>query len=123
MRSKLAILGILAVPFLAVPATAQLAPGGQPLPPRMDALQEEGQTADALRGLDVYSADGQLIGQVVDVIVDPSGNAEAVHIDVGEPLGIGERKVQIGSELYVVAEDRIVLALTSAQTQALPPVE
>ena len=46
-------------------------------------------------GLDVYGSEGQKIGDINEVLIDKSGNAQAVVIGVGGFLGIGEKNVAV----------------------------
>lgn len=46
-------------------------------------------------GLDVYGSEGQKVGDINEVLVDGTGNAQAVVIGVGGFLGIGEKNVAV----------------------------
>jgi sporulation protein YlmC with PRC-barrel domain len=46
-------------------------------------------------GLNVYGADNQKIGDVNEILIDVSGNAQAAVIGVGGFLGIGEKNVAV----------------------------
>lgn len=51
--------------------------------------------ASKLVGVDVYGSDNAKIGDVSEVLIDGSGNAQAVVIGVGGFLGIGEKSVAV----------------------------
>jgi hypothetical protein len=51
--------------------------------------------ASRLIGINVYGADNERIGDINEVLVDRSGNADAVVIGVGGFLGIGEKNVAL----------------------------
>jgi hypothetical protein len=73
-----------------------------------------------LRGMPVYSSDGQNLGQVVDVIRGPDGKVQSVQIDVGRFLGIGDRVVTIDRGALEELADRINLRLTGDAVRSLP---
>ena len=51
--------------------------------------------ASKLVGVDIYGTDNAKIGDVSEVLLDASGNAQAVVIGVGGFLGIGEKNVAV----------------------------
>jgi hypothetical protein len=51
--------------------------------------------ASRLIGVDVYGSDNEKIGDINEVLVDRSGNADAVVLGVGGFLGIGEKNVAL----------------------------
>jgi sporulation protein YlmC with PRC-barrel domain len=46
-------------------------------------------------GIDVYGSDNQKIGDINEILIDPTGNAKGVVIGVGGFLGIGEKNVAV----------------------------
>lgn len=52
-------------------------------------------TAENVEGADIYSADGQNIGQVNDLVLTEGGQIEEVIVGVGGFLGIGERNIAL----------------------------
>jgi hypothetical protein len=84
--------------------------------------------ASAARGIlgrAVQGADGNDMGRIVDVIVDPAGQVRAAVIDFGGFLGVGSRKIAVDwNALYfgraVKHGDDVNLELTRDQLKAAP---
>jgi hypothetical protein len=65
-------------------------------------------------GVNIFSADGMMLGQVTGLRRRPDGSLEAIEADLGSPLGLGATSVLIspsdlrwkgdGIELQMVAE-------------------
>jgi predicted outer membrane protein len=65
-------------------------------------------SADALIGITVYGADNENIGEISDVILSndsADGTIDAVIIDVGGFLGIGEKPVAMGFDALEIRAD------------------
>jgi hypothetical protein len=60
---------------------------------------------DELTGANVYGADGEIIGNVGDVVLGADGMAEYALVDIGGFLGIGTREVAIGFDEMTVLQD------------------
>ncbi|TPM37755.1 PRC-barrel domain-containing protein [Mesorhizobium sp. B2-3-4] len=54
--------------------------------------------ADDLKGTTVYGANDAMVGEIGDVVLAPDKKADAVIIDVGGFLGIGEKEVAVGMD-------------------------
>lgn len=54
--------------------------------------------AEELMGTTVYGADDTNIGEIGDILMTADGKIDAYVIDVGGFLGIGEKKVAVGSD-------------------------
>ncbi|WP_035692384.1 PRC-barrel domain-containing protein [Azospirillum halopraeferens] len=69
-------------------------------------------SADQMLGANVVGADGEDLGEVEDVILDASGNAQQLVISSGGFLGIGERQVAVdySSATWDAAEERVMLS-------------
>lgn len=52
--------------------------------------------ADKLEGKDVYGANNEKIGEIEDFVLGSDGTVQAVVIEVGGFLGIGEKDVLVG---------------------------
>jgi hypothetical protein len=63
-------------------------------------------TAKDLDNVVVYSGDNQNVGEISDVVVDKSGKVDAVIVDVGGFLGIGEKPVAIGFNGLDIRKDQ-----------------
>ncbi|MEQ8696847.1 MAG: PRC-barrel domain-containing protein [Bauldia litoralis] len=73
----------------------------------------------------VYSSDGENVGEISDVLLAEGGEIEAVVIDVGGFLGIGEKPVAIGFDDLAVTMDQnenllLKTAFTRDQLDAAP---
>src|SRR5262245_10925998 len=77
----------------------------------------------SLRGMPAYSADGRDLGKVVDVVRAPDGKVQAVRIEVGRFLGIGDRIVTIDRSRFEELADRIRLRINSDAVRALPDAQ
>lgn len=81
--------------------------------------------ADDLDGKDIYGANNEKIGEIEDFILQPNGSVEAVVVEVGGFLGVGEKDVLVnwsslqitmdGSKLRVSAPGLTRDVLTNAQ--------
>lgn len=54
--------------------------------------------AEELMGTTVYGADDSNIGEIGDILMTADGKIDAYVIDVGGFLGVGEKKVAVGSD-------------------------
>ena len=61
-------------------------------------VDEAAISADQLVGTTVYGANDENIGEIGDVILSQDGNVDAVIIDVGGFLGMGEKPVAVSME-------------------------
>jgi sporulation protein YlmC with PRC-barrel domain len=103
---------LVATAFVAAPALAQTSPAPSPSPPAsqpqasasvagaqsgqfMTQLQQNQWRASKLIGVDIYGQNNEKIGDVNEVLIDRSGNADAVVVGVGGFLGIGEKDVAL----------------------------
>jgi len=86
---------------LVIPAVLATAVASAATPPAKPAKADDAFTqlsegkVVALLGLPARGIDGQEIGRIVDVLVDGAGKPQAVVIDVGGFLGMGNRKVAV----------------------------
>jgi sporulation protein YlmC with PRC-barrel domain len=82
-------------------------------------------SANDLVNTTVYSADNQNVGEVGDVILKADGTIDAIVIDVGGFLGIGEKPVAIGFEGLTIRRDQsnnlyVYTSFTKDQLDAAP---
>lgn len=95
-------------------------PAGKETP----AVVVDGDSADALLGKAVESANGDDMGRVVDVIIDRAGMIRAAVIDFGGFLGVGTRKIAIDWRVLNFAKTRdmksIVADLSQDQLRTAP---
>ncbi|CAN5342048.1 hypothetical protein BH10PSE9_BH10PSE9_00270 [soil metagenome] len=77
--------------------------------PSATTLTSVAPTAISAKDLDnvvVYSSDNQNLGEISDVVIDKSGKVDAVIVDVGGFLGIGEKQVAIGFNGLDIRKDQ-----------------
>ncbi len=140
MRSHFAMVGGAAALTLSAAATlAQTAPAPAPAP-APEAIQgvstfitrqEPGQwLGENLEEKEVYTPDGQGLGEIDDVLIDQSGRVVAVIIEVGGFLGIREKRIAVpmgALEFQKPAattdnpdNTRIILRLGKAELESAP---
>lgn len=78
--------------------------------------------AAALKNKVVWSSDQKNIGEIADVVRDPSGRVTELHADIGGFLGFGETRVRVAPDEFKVINDRIELTRTEEQAANLPKV-
>jgi hypothetical protein len=74
----------------------------------------------SLKGMPVFSADDRSLGDVVEVVRGPDGKVQAVHIEVGRFLGIGDRAVTVDADAFEELGDRIKLRIMGEEVRSLP---
>jgi sporulation protein YlmC with PRC-barrel domain len=118
----------------APPATPEPQPSSQPTPtppPKADAPQPPKnleplpkEDTISVLGKKVRGPDGEDMGRVVDLLLDRDAGIQALVIDFGGFLGVGNRKIAIDWRLVrFTPDDRdapIVLGLGKADVQAAP---
>ncbi len=83
---------------------------------RVDALQI---SADQMIGVSVYGADRNSLGEVGDIMLDKDGKVDAVVIDVGGFLGLGEKPVAVSfSSLQIFRENNDRLTIMTPFTES-----
>jgi PRC-barrel domain len=101
----------------AVQKSASLSPTCQTV---VAALHQVGQKIGQLRDMPVYSADNKDLGRVVEAVRGPDGKLQAVQIQVGRFLGLGDKVVTIPAGQIHEMADRVMLQLNSDQVRNLP---
>jgi cytoskeletal protein RodZ len=73
----------------------------------------------------VRTSNGEALGEVRSVVVGPDGKADAVVVEVGGFLNVGERAVSIEANKFTYLKDRniLVAAVVKADVENLPAVE
>jgi sporulation protein YlmC with PRC-barrel domain len=101
----------------AAPDTTAMAPGNEVAPApdqtQTGAIDKSALTevpsadirAEELIGTTVYGADDANVGEIGDVVLTQDGKVDAVIIDVGGFLGIGEKEVAVGMDRLVFMTD------------------
>jgi len=82
-------------------------------------------STDTLKGTTVYGADDTNLGEIGDVIVTADGKVDAVVIDVGGFLGVGEKPVAVGMDNLAFMADKdgnqyLYTTFTKEQLEAHP---
>jgi hypothetical protein len=89
-------------------ASAPLAPGagqGQPGALTFHQSPQPGHLmASELMEANIYGTDGKVIGDIKDIVVDPSGRIQDVVFGVGGFLGVGEKNVAVPLMALQVSE-------------------
>ena len=90
------------------------------------AAQELSQAeATGVLGRMVRDLNGDQVGRVVDVVVEPSGQPRAIVVDTGGFLGIGARRVAVAWDVTHVPppgskEESVSIDLSTTQVMAAP---
>jgi PRC-barrel domain len=79
-------------PGAASPPAASVKPGSSQI---VDAQGRDEWLASKLRGTTVLGLDNQKVGDVVDILLDKSGQVRAFIVGVGGVLGLGAKEVAI----------------------------
>lgn len=91
----------------------------------LDAAQKTRDVANpgtTLANAAVKTKDGEAVGEVRNVLVDKSGKAEAVVVEVGGFLNVGERAVSLKANkfTYLPSRNILVTEVTKAELEKLP---
>jgi hypothetical protein len=80
--------------------------------------------ATSLSTAAVRTTNGEALGEVRSVVVGPDGKAEAVIVEVGGFLNVGERAVSIEAKRFTYLKDRNILvgALDKSEVEKMPTV-
>ena len=74
----------------------------------------------ALKGLPVYSSDNEDVGRVVEVVRGSDGKVQAVRVEVGRFLGVGERTITIDAKSLEQLTDRVRLRISGETVRSSP---
>jgi sporulation protein YlmC with PRC-barrel domain len=104
---------------------ATATPGTVYDPSAMTDLDEAVLTADELQGSGVIGPDGTQIAEVGDIVLTEDGQVDAVLIDFGGFLGIGEKRIAVGMDGLDFRTDEnggrfLFLNVTREQLDAAP---
>jgi hypothetical protein len=93
-------------------------------PPAVQELIFHGD-ATSILGRVVSGPDGNVVGRIIDVLVDQTGQPRAAVIDVGGFLGVGSRRIAVAWRGLTFAPDktgpgRIALDMTADQIKVVP---
>lgn len=102
---------------------------GQATDPAMEGTDQTAEGTETLPNLDgivgkaVYGSDDEQVGEVSEVLMDGSGNAQRVVIDRGGFLGIGEKHIAIELDRLTITDDRVSVDMTDEQIAEIPEYE
>lgn len=85
-----------------------------------ETAQWNGLSVDELEDMDIYTTDGEEIGEIEEVLANQDGEIVAFTAEVGGWLDIGDKEVIVDASRLEVGEDGLVTALTEEQMEALP---
>lgn len=106
------------------PAPAAEAPPAEPPPSDavISAQSDSEVRADQIIGMTVYNAEGEKVGTVHDILLDPEGKATGVVLSVGGVLGVGAKSVGLTWKEIDVrpAEQQVQISYTKDQLEAAP---
>jgi hypothetical protein len=82
-------------------------------------------TSENLEGTTVYGAEDANVGDIGDVVLTKDGKVDAIIIDVGGFLGIGEKQVAVGMDALKFMQDEdgdryLYTTFTKEQLDAQP---
>jgi hypothetical protein len=80
------------------------------------------QEAKAWVGKDVYSSDGNKLGEVAAIQRTADNKISELRADIGGVLGLGQREIALPAGRFHLQNDRVVLDLTAARAKDLPKV-
>jgi hypothetical protein len=111
-----------APPTAAPPAASAEAKPAGPVPARPLAGREPlaADAAIAVLGRDVKEPSGTVVGQLVNVLVDPTGQPRAAVLDYGGFLGIGRQRIAVAWRTLSFGPNGIRLSLSYQQLRDLP---
>ncbi|MBK1663760.1 hypothetical protein CKO38_08350 [Rhodospirillum rubrum] len=82
-------------------------------------------TVDAARlawiGLPVVAQDGEKIGRVAEIEPGDGGRIIGIEVEMGGFLGLGGRRIHLGSEDLVREVDRVLVIMDANRIRRLPP--
>lgn len=73
-------------------------------------------------GLPVFALDGAEVGEVVGEDEGSDGLPSAIRIAVAQPMGLGERTIEMPRERYVGLRGAVTLDATAREIDELPAV-
>jgi sporulation protein YlmC with PRC-barrel domain len=77
-------------------------------------------SVDKVEDMDIYSATGEEIGEVDEVLMNADGQIVALVAEVGGFLGIGDKDVVLQLDQVQLQGDRLTVDMTKEQLEQLP---
>ncbi|WP_207477061.1 PRC-barrel domain-containing protein [Arenibaculum pallidiluteum] len=94
--------------------------GGQPVRDPFGPGNMSAEEADRLIGTRAVDPQGREVGDVETLLVDPDGRVQAVVLEWGGLLGLGERRAVVPWNEIRFEGDRATVALSREQLERLP---
>ena len=127
MGAKRSDIGVIlaAILLVTLPQVVPATDNPKPESPPAAAEPSVGAAVRGILGRTVQGADGKDMGRIVDIMVDPAGQARAAIIDFGGFLGVGSRKIAVSWNALHFAgavknRDDIKLEATRDQLKTAP---
>lgn len=79
-----------------------------------------GRTVDEIEDMDLYTEDGEEVGEIEEVLMDGEGRIVALSAEVGGFLGVGEKDVVLQFDQVQFQNDRFIVSMTKEQLEMLP---
>jgi sporulation protein YlmC with PRC-barrel domain len=122
MVTRTLVVGLLAASLLSVPALAQsTAPATPPAPATTD-LTPKSQSghwrSSKLIGVNVYNEQNEKLGDINEIILDPSGKVTGYVVGVGGFLGMGEHDILVEATKIKFVNEPV---RTASNTTGNPP--
>lgn len=73
-----------------------------------------------LEGMPIHAENGEKLGEVEDVLIDPQGRVVALAIEIDRVLGIGDYDRIATLDLFRHVQGKLYTSLTREQLQSLP---
>jgi sporulation protein YlmC with PRC-barrel domain len=74
-------------------------------------------------GIDVYNRENQKLGDISDILIDPTGRVQTVILGVGGFIGVGERLVAVSFDKVKFVDERIEPKSASAPATSPAPAK
>jgi sporulation protein YlmC with PRC-barrel domain len=78
------------------------------------------EVASALIGAPVFAADGEVVGQVFEVVVDDDARPQTLRISTGALIGFGARTVEVAKGTFRIEGTRVVVDMSAEAVGLLP---
>jgi hypothetical protein len=112
----------LSLAWAAQEARAQDRPAAPPAAARTPAAREElpREASQRIIGREVTGPSGDVVGRIVNVLLDDNGQPRAAVLDYGGFLGVGRRRVAVAWRTLRFSPEIVRLELTRDQMRAFP---
>ncbi len=104
------------------PSQPAAAPAAAPTAPAAPAAREElpREASQRIVGREVTGPSGEVVGRIVNVLLDDNGQPRAAVLDYGGFLGVGRRRVAVAWRTLRFSPETVRLDFTRDQMRAFP---